>query len=327
MKPGERIKLVEEAVDSLASRPVYRIQLALKQFGIDTYDFESGYGDRDVETYCTEQLGEADDENLRAIHEFLLGDDAGVAVRSPEGSPWGSAPTKVFISHLYERRHLAGETKEMLGKWFGMDAFVAHDDIHPSKTWREVIKEGLRTCDFFVAILDDGYHASQWCDQEAGWALARGIPILPVRPRGFDRSTARDGWLEEHQDVALDQAHGSDAYWLSGRIFDSVLAHPATHDVGVLSLAEAFVTSPNFDFTRNLWARIEREPVIPSEQLRRLEYAVQTNRQVYEAVVAGALVPDLVRQLVEKFEPPLADPWATPADPWAVAATSNEASF
>lgn len=314
MKPGERIKLIEEAADSLASRPVHRIQLALRQFGIKVYNFEDNYGAPDVEAYCTEQLGEADDESLRAIHEYLLGDDAGVTVRSSEGSPWGTAPTKVFISHIYAHRHLAGETKANLAQWFGIDAFVAHDDIHPSKTWREVIKEGLRTCDYFVAMLDDGYHASQWCDQEAGWA--RGIPILPVRPRGFDRSTARDGWLEEHQDVSLDQARGNDAYWLAGRVFDGVLGHAATHDAGVQSLAEAFVTSPNFDFTRNLWARIERETTIPFEQLRRLEYAVQTNRQVYEAVVGGAVVPDLVRQLVEKHEPPTNDPWGLPADPF-----------
>ena len=320
MKPGERIKLIEEATDSLASRPLNRIQLHLREFGIKVTNWDDYYTS-DIESYCTDQLADAEDDALRALHEFLLGDDAGAAVRSREGSPWGTAPTKVFISHLYERRHLAGETKDILGRWFGMDAFVAHDDIHPSKTWREVIKDGLRTCDFFVAMLDDGYHASQWCDQEAGWALARGIPIMPVRPRGFDRSTARDGWLEEHQDVALDQAHGSsDAYWLSGRIFDTVLDHKATHDPGVQSLAEAFVTSPNYDFTRKLWTRIEREPVIASEQLRRLEYAVQTNRQVYDANVAGTMVPDLVRQLVEKFEPPKADPWAIPP-------TSDEPPF
>jgi hypothetical protein len=43
-----------------------------------------------------------------------------------------------------------------------------------------------------------------------------------------------------------------------------------------------------------------------------LQYAVRTNRQVYDANVAGTMVPDFVRQLMEKFEPPKTAPWAIP---------------
>ena len=51
------------------------------------------------------------------------------------------------------------------------------------------------------------------------------------------------------------------------------------------------------------------------EQLRRLEYAVATNRQVYEANLDGQPIPDLVKALIERFEPP-APPAQPKQDPW-----------
>jgi hypothetical protein len=83
-----------------------------------------------------------------------------------------SARQGVF-SHVHTNRHFVGQVKRRLAERHGMDAFVAHDDIDPSKHWREVIKTGLSTCDMFVVFLDPGFHESQWCDQEVGWALAR----------------------------------------------------------------------------------------------------------------------------------------------------------
>src|SRR5690606_30030135 len=106
-----------------------------------------------------------------------------------------SLPARAFLSHVHEERVFVGAVKEILTNRYGIDAFVAHDDIHPSKTWRSTIKTALDTCDFFVAFLHPKFHESQWCDQEVGWALSRGIPILPVHPVGFDRSTAMDGFL------------------------------------------------------------------------------------------------------------------------------------
>lgn len=40
MKPGERVKLIEEAADSLAGRDFTKAQMILEQFGIETYDID-----------------------------------------------------------------------------------------------------------------------------------------------------------------------------------------------------------------------------------------------------------------------------------------------
>ncbi len=300
MKPGERIRLIKDAASSLASRSVAEIQLTLEEFGITTWNFEEY--DTDPFTYCTRQLREADESVLISIHEFLSGEDAAPIETQVL---WGPEPGRAFLSHTHDNRDFVGRVRESLPT-FGISGFVAHADINPSKQWRAAIKEALATCHIFVAFMDDGFHESQWCDQEVGWALSRDIPILPVRPMDFDRSSTRkDGFLEEHQDVFLDDVSFiNSAYWTAEQIFNSLVTHARTRDVGVMALAEAFVHSGSFDQTRRLWSLIERQPLIESPQLRRLEYAVQTNRQVYDAVVPPKRkVPQLIKELVRKFEP------------------------
>ena len=299
MKPGERIRLIKDAASSLSSRPVAEIQLTLEEFGLETWYYESS--ELDDFTYCTRQLQKCDDAVLVSIHEFLSGEDAAPIETQVL---WGTEPGRAFLSHVHGYRALVGEVRELLPR-FGISGFVAHADIDPSKQWRNVIKEALATCHIFVAFLDDTFHQSQWCDQEVGWALSRDIPILPVRPRGFDRTVDRkDGFLEEHQDVFLDDASGQLPYWTAEQVFNSLLNHPRTREVGVMSLAEAFVNSGSFDQTRRLWSLIERQTQIESTQLRRLEYAVQTNRQVYDTGISGrGNIARLVKDLVRRFEP------------------------
>ena len=108
---------------------------------------------------------------------------------------------------------------------------------------------------------------------------------------------------------------GSGEWWLAEQIFERVLSEPKTRERGFKALAEAFVNSFSFDSTRKLWAKVAEVENWQPEQLRRLEYAVATNRQVYEANLDGQPIPDLVKALIERFEPP-APPAQPKQDPW-----------
>lgn len=315
MKPGEKIRLIETATELLLAKPWSTMTLTLRQFGFPSRDVESW---EDNDSYVIDMLSMGPEEQLAELLTFLRGEDAEPAHRDDD-QPWGDLPVRVFLSHVHTERHLVGEVKKILASNYSIDAFVAHDDIHVSKKWRDVIKAGLATCDLFVAFLHDGYHASQWCDQEAGWALARNIPIIAVRPEGVER---RDGFLEEHQDFALRASYGNPAWPIARQIFATAVADARTRDAGTTALVETFVHSWSYDTTRYLWALIEKVPTLEAAQLRRLEYAVQTNGQVYEANVDGVMVPVLVTALVEKFEPPQPD-----VDPWAMPASSDTAPF
>ena len=98
------------------------------------------------------------------------------------------------------------------------------------------------------------------------------------------------------------------------QIFLMVLNDSRTHEKGLRALAEAFVNSFDYDNTRALWTLIVQEPHWESEQLRRLEYAVETNAQVYNATANAEMMPQLLKKLVAKFELPAPK---SPTDPWA----------
>ena len=182
---------------------------------------------------------------------------------------------------------------------FGITAFVAHNDITPSKQWREVIKAGLRSCHMMVAILHDDFHKSQWCDQEVGWALGRGIPIATLcRTLEFERGI--DGFLEEVQDVQLDPSNGTGEWRAAQEIFRAAIRSVKPPEPVRRALAEALIASPNFDNSRNLRPAVQRQDQWEQASLDRLKCAVQTNRQVYEAVVTERTLPDLISELVEQ---------------------------
>lgn len=101
---------------------------------------------------------------------------------------WRNGIYRVFLSHKTEVKREVGELKEALSP-YGIASFVAHEDINPTQDWQNEIEAALSTADAFIAILTEGFHDSLWTDQEVGYALARGIPIIALRlgrdPYGF----------------------------------------------------------------------------------------------------------------------------------------------
>jgi hypothetical protein len=101
---------------------------------------------------------------------------------------WGESGYRVFLSHKSEIKTEAAALKDNL-ELFGISAFVAHKDITPTKEWQIEIEAALETMDAFVALLTENYHDSLWTDQEVGFAVARGIPIIAFKlgqdPYGF----------------------------------------------------------------------------------------------------------------------------------------------
>ena len=101
---------------------------------------------------------------------------------------WRDDYVKLFMSHIAEHKALVGEVAEELID-HGIHGFVAHNDISPSRSWEDEIKEALQTCDAMAAFLHKGFKESHWTDQEVGFCLARDVKIIPLRfdlnPYGF----------------------------------------------------------------------------------------------------------------------------------------------
>lgn len=101
---------------------------------------------------------------------------------------WGDAKFRLFLSHKTEVKEKAAELKLFL-EAYGVSCFVAHEDIHPTKQWQDEIEAALSTMDGFAALMTEGFHESPWTDQEVGFAVGRGVPIIAIRmgrdPYGF----------------------------------------------------------------------------------------------------------------------------------------------
>lgn len=139
-----------------------------------------------AEVFLEFELDEAGD--WRRQSGLLLTNQRTVA---PESSSriWGDDDSyRMFLSHKSE---VKAETAKLKGdlELFGASAFVAHADIHPTREWQEEIENALATADCLVALLTSEFHDSDWTDQEIGYAVARGVPIIPVKlgsdPYGF----------------------------------------------------------------------------------------------------------------------------------------------
>jgi hypothetical protein len=167
----------------------------------------------------------------------------------------------------------------------GFDAFVAHEDIEPSRQWREAIEEALATCHALVAYVTPDFRESNWCSQEVGWALGRGVAVLPVRagadPYGFFGAiqAVNEGGRADVP-IAVD---------IAGALTTDILRRGPSRVQAILAeaLVTAFCQSRSFDGTRARYGLLARLPrsLITQEMAERLGSACSENRQVLDAVV------------------------------------------
>lgn len=133
------------------------------------------------------EMDVADDDEWRKKSGLLV---TAKRVVPPDATKriWGDHGFRVFLSHKSEVKKETAALKDGL-RLFGISCFVAHEDIHPTKEWQDEIENALASMDGFVALMTENFHDSDWTDQEVGYAVARGVPIIAVRlgkdPYGF----------------------------------------------------------------------------------------------------------------------------------------------
>ncbi len=95
---------------------------------------------------------------------------------------------KVFLSYHSSDKALAGKIKLHLDS-YGVNIFLAHEDIQPTEEWQTRILSELKRTDVFLPLLTDKFQTSKWTAQECGVAVARGTFIVSLKvlidPFGF----------------------------------------------------------------------------------------------------------------------------------------------
>jgi hypothetical protein len=204
--------------------------------------------------------------SLRALHAYLVSGDA-----PADAGPWAQGQLKLFIGHLAIHQEFVGQIGDALSA-DGICAFVAHTSIEPSKDWEVVIESALRTCDAMAVFLHKGFHASNWCDQEVGFGLARRVPTLPIiideKPYGF---------MSKYQAI---RGTGLDANELALKITDWLMATPAAQSAMAEGLVTALERRENNDHFGRLLNLLKMIPYFTPQQIERLS-------QVHEAHGGG----------------------------------------
>jgi len=95
---------------------------------------------------------------------------------------WKDGYLKLFVSHLSSSKRKISAVKVRLQYW-GVSAFLAHEDIQPSREWRDEVEAALKTMDVLCAFVEEGFKESDWCAQEVGYALGRNIEVIPLQLR------------------------------------------------------------------------------------------------------------------------------------------------
>lgn len=133
------------------------------------------------------EMAEIKDRDWRAESGVLFSDERAAAPTAAKRI-WGEGTYRLFLSHKTAVKRETSELKKRLEP-FGISCFVAHEDILPTKEWQDEIENALLSMDAFVALMTSDFHESQWTDQEVGFALARGVPVVAIKlgldPYGF----------------------------------------------------------------------------------------------------------------------------------------------
>jgi hypothetical protein len=208
----------------------------------------------------------------------------------PEDIPsfWQAGFFRLFITHVALHRAKAHELKEHLAR-FQVAAFVAHDDIEPTREWQAEIERALRTMDALVALISPEFLGSRWCDQEVGIAVGRGKLVVPLRcgadPHGF---------LGKYQGL---QADDLDSSVRAERIADILIQNPQSSARMADALVERVASALTYESAKRATTLVERLPALNTRQVARLLTAIEDNDQVRDAFG----VPVRLRALAERY--------------------------
>ncbi|MBO6252289.1 MAG: toll/interleukin-1 receptor domain-containing protein [Bacteroidaceae bacterium] len=129
-------------------------------------------------------------------------------------SYWKVGYYKVFISHVSKYKESASNLKLMLEP-YGISAFVAHEDIKPSKEWEVEIEKALFSMNALCAILTPDFSESSWCDQECGYAFGRNVLTIPI-----EKGQLPYGMFGKIQAI---KSEGKNAQQIAESVFDAIV--------------------------------------------------------------------------------------------------------
>jgi hypothetical protein len=200
---------------------------------------------------------------------------------------WREGFLRLFISHVAQIKSEATELAAQL-ELYGISAFVAHEDIEPTREWENEIRLALGTCDGLIALLTPGFPQSKWTDQEVGLAVGRDLLVIPVR-MGLDPY----GFIGRFQGFQGLEMRAED---LAKAIFAIAVKHPKTQQRMSQALVSAFEESRSFAEAKKHVANLHQIEQWTEPLAGRARRAVEENNQISGAFGVAERLERLLRQ-------------------------------
>jgi hypothetical protein len=188
---------------------------------------------------------------------------------------WKEGYFRLFLRHVSAHKAAVSNLKLELQQR-GISAFVAHQDIAPSLEWQNEIELALRSMQALAALLTFDFHPSSWTDQEVGFALGKGVLVVPVRlgldPYGFiGKVQGLSGSLDQPARVA-------------SLLSDTLLSHPSTHRHMRKGLASAFAAAESYSNAISLSKVISTVKDFAENEKALIQSACKENDQVFTSM-------------------------------------------
>lgn len=269
MKPLQRITSIKDIIRNFKDRDfswddAYSYLHAYDQ----SVSYYKSNAWENLDEYVTYQCENFSDETIAQMYEELLGKDiSDVSLDPNTSSLWRSGYYRLFISHLTKDKKAISNLKKCLTH-YGIDCFVAHEDIEPSKEWIKEIKKALRSSDALCAVFSPGFCDSKWCDQEVGTALGRRIPVLSIS-KGADPH----GFLSEFQAIKSKET----ANEVADDLFSTLCSMVDANITYFHSLTKLLLDSSNTEEAHNWLDVIIRAKNYPNTEVSALYDKVKQN--------------------------------------------------
>jgi len=285
VKASERVHFIKNIATRLATEDWPTIDLTLKQFHLPTSEYWEG---NDRRAYVIQMVSDAEDDTLRELAAHV---GIEIAPRHSVLVPsfWQVGHFRLFLSHLAKHKTDATELQQALMR-HSISAFVAHRDIEPTKEWEDEILLALSTADALVALLKPDFHASNWTDQEIGFALGRGLLVVSVR-----QGVGPYGFLARHQAL---QGRGMDADDLSLELLEIFRNHKQTQRRMADALVDRFEHSSSFSNAKANMGLLEDVSYWEKSFTDRVKRELKENNQISDAFG----VPARIQRLLDKHK-------------------------
>ena len=305
----DQIRIVRSIAQQLAVLPLDDVNLLLYNAnGVRELTTDEWYGDwsgryevtdDDKRRMLTNAIRHLDKSDLIAL-AGAMNELFNTEQLPSEGEKREPAPLQLFASHLTTQREFVHQVANSLRRW-DVQLFVAHDDITPDESWHDTIEESLKTVNGGVVFMYPNFNSSQWCDQEVGWLLGRGVPVRTL----IFNNQAPYGPLGKRQGVKVHDSSTAEAVadslitWVAGRLE----LRPQFNS----SLVQALANSTSFAQTDRIWSKLAVAEDLTAGQVATATTAVRDNNQVFGASCRAegedygkwypeVIIPFLVRQ-------------------------------